>query len=794
MAVATPAVTITIFVFIRLYQLCNSLAQFRSVILQLLGYDPTHVPSNVIPLDKLGKTACKIANIRSSKRRADLEAYEKDKVDLTQIGFLVPADSTFTDMPLLPPIIDCYGEPLPKVRRTSIETGQPPTASEFERQLRNETERSKYWQKQYLAVKSKLEEFEVVNKINEELRDQLASAKITIEKLNYQLQNLENDLEKTHASTPLPSVLPEVDRVFKMKTSRGTFISEAQMLFAQLAIDFQVAETKVGGVISCVANFLKVIVEAVPSARTVGRSIHVASAAMAHQILEVLNRPEVEFTLQSDETTKKYNKIQAYAATYLNDQTQELERIFFEVEGVSNKSSQRQFEALQAAIEGLAEKAQASKSTVFNNFILQVKNMMGDQARTKIKFAEILTNYREICKRTIDPEFDHLPEEEQNLFLQTNLLFCFLHLTSNTTPHVLRVLKEDEMKQTGNSVGAKSTVETLLIELSRYFGPRTAAKYSQAGEWKRHCESKGIKHGKIDSYSKSRFHSLFIIAVQVLFNKDNLIAFISDHFDDGGIRDFLLEGLKNELIIKIIEYGYEYFIMNGVLHNLPQPWRFIAFDTWIFAIGLSIMNTPIGFIYQYSVIVHNKDVSLKRQLCFFFIVSSIVVVYCLLYYYIFYYQNYEYFGLANALVDISDENGVVWIAGLSRPYYKQPAVWINIAMMVGFGMTAYIVTVYCNVRTYLFIRANKTNIQMDSVQRQLVRVAIYTLVVPFTSTAIPILFIPYALVNTKISMMPYSVFITVALAWVAPCNAFVFLLKSMRRIVLVNGPATKSSS
>uniref|UniRef100_A0A7E4ZR63 7TM GPCR serpentine receptor class x (Srx) domain-containing protein n=1 Tax=Panagrellus redivivus TaxID=6233 RepID=A0A7E4ZR63_PANRE len=75
--------------------------------------------------------------------------------------------------------------------------------------------------------------------------------------------------------------------------------------------------------------------------------------------------------------------------------------------------------------------------------------------------------------------------------------------------------------------------------------------------------------------------------------------------------------------------------MNGILHNLPQPWRFIAFDTWIIAIGLSIMNTPIGFIYQYSVIVHNKDVSLKRQLCYFFSASSVAVFYSCLYYYIF---------------------------------------------------------------------------------------------------------------------------------------------------------------
>uniref|UniRef100_A0A7E4VPM3 DUF4371 domain-containing protein n=1 Tax=Panagrellus redivivus TaxID=6233 RepID=A0A7E4VPM3_PANRE len=527
---------LTVFLLFRLFHVCSSTAHFRETLLRFLGHDPKLMPPNVMPVDKLRKGTNKIV------------AFESSEIDLKRIGFVSECLNP-PAMPRLLPNIDCF-EPMPKISRASTEKG-PPSPAELEKALRNVNQKLEYWQGKCRSAELKSVEFESLQKSNEELHLKLSHANSTIEKLKIQLAQLERDIEM-HSKATVPSVQPD-HKQFNLKNRKG-YTAKALTLFGQLSIDFQVAEAKVGRVLETVANFFGITLDSLPSARTVGRAMYIISAIAAEQISEIVEQKGVEFTLMSDETTKKFNKLQAFVVTYLNEQTQQLERLYLDVEAVSNKSSPRQLEAFQTAFEDIAARAQKCKSTFFDKFIVKVKNFMGDHAATQVKFAQLCTEYREMIIRDVYPDFEHLSEEEQSLILTTNVIFCFLHLTSNTTPKVLQVLKDDEAKQTGKTGGKKSTVEAFLVEMGRYFGSRTAARYSSVGKWR----------------FKSRFHMVFIIAVQVLYNRDHLIAFVTDHFDDGDIRDFLLTSLQNDLIISHL------MVMAAIEINILGPLRRLA--------------------------------------------------------------------------------------------------------------------------------------------------------------------------------------------------------------------------
>lgn len=100
---------------------------------------------------------------------------------------------------------------------------------------------------------------------------------------------------------------------------RGAFTPEANLAFGELAVRCGIAR-KIGLAILIIANLFGIIVDALPSLRTIGRSFHAVSYACSKQILEFLENTS-NIALMSNETTKKYHKLQAYVASGINKLT-----------------------------------------------------------------------------------------------------------------------------------------------------------------------------------------------------------------------------------------------------------------------------------------------------------------------------------------------------------------------------------------------------------------------------------------------------------------------------------------
>uniref|UniRef100_A0A7E4UMU7 G_PROTEIN_RECEP_F1_2 domain-containing protein n=1 Tax=Panagrellus redivivus TaxID=6233 RepID=A0A7E4UMU7_PANRE len=241
--------------------------------------------------------------------------------------------------------------------------------------------------------------------------------------------------------------------------------------------------------------------------------------------------------------------------------------------------------------------------------------------------------------------------------------------------------------------------------------------------------------------------------------------------------------------VKIVDCGYEYLIANGLARHLPFPYRFYAFDVWMFALSLSISSVPTEFIYQYWIIVHNKDFSLKKQLFCFGIAVFASIVFAIACYYIYYERTSHLLYLGNNIANImSDEDGVVWTVGMVLPIGQDNRIIYGIILIILIAIGSYVIIAFCNIRTYMHLQGQKSlSSKTLEVQKQMGKILTLQAFVPLISAAFPSSLLIMALIFTNLSIAHITVFVTTLFSWVAPGNAFfiLFVLKPYRRRMIL---------
>uniref|UniRef100_A0A914YV23 Uncharacterized protein n=1 Tax=Panagrolaimus superbus TaxID=310955 RepID=A0A914YV23_9BILA len=337
----------------------------------------------------------------------------------------------------------------------------------------------------------------------------------------------------------------EQKKVF-LKAGIG-FTPEANVAFGELSIMCGIPQDKVGTALLTIAKLFNVEVDSIPSARTVGRSYFAVSSICAKQIAELLEYGE-NLTVLSDETSKFFQKFQAFVAAGHNKLTGEEFLIYLGVFEVPDKSALRSLEELETVVKGIANTVGIDPDLFWKKFVISVKNLGSDRAATQLCFNRILAELRKLFLEE-SQEFNDMSEEDKAKFIRINSIFCILHIIQNLTKVVLKILLEHEKKETNNPSLKKSSIEWLIVEIARYFGARSAAKHRSARDWKILAEELQWEFANFSSFHGHRFNIIFVIASQILFNREKLIEFIEKYASDLEDTFKLATALKNPLLI-----------------------------------------------------------------------------------------------------------------------------------------------------------------------------------------------------------------------------------------------------
>uniref|UniRef100_A0A914NXX9 Uncharacterized protein n=1 Tax=Panagrolaimus davidi TaxID=227884 RepID=A0A914NXX9_9BILA len=392
-------------------------------------------------------------------------------------------------------------------------------------------------------AKKEIEKLKCLESENETLKECNQALKDTCKNLTERINFLEDCLA-TVTDNQTQTVVSHIPKC--LKNSRGAFTPKSMITFGELAIRCSIPQDKVGLAILIISRLLDVEVDSVPSGRTVGRSFHGVSSVVARQISELLSMCE-NLMLMSDETAKFCQKFQAFIAAGRNKFTGEDILIHLGLIEVATKSAIKSFEALETIIKSIATTVGIDKTPFFENFIISIKSLYSDQAATQLCFNKILALCREGFLRAL-PAFQEMSEITQAQTLKVHSTFCLLHVIQNMVPVVLNVLLEHEKQVTGNPNITKSLVEWLITEIARYFGKRSAAKHRSARDWKTYCEKEGFTFYNICNLLGHRFNIIFVIAAQILLNKDKLIDFIKQYAPDLEENFKLASSLENPMI------------------------------------------------------------------------------------------------------------------------------------------------------------------------------------------------------------------------------------------------------
>uniref|UniRef100_A0A7E4WDY2 G protein-coupled receptor n=1 Tax=Panagrellus redivivus TaxID=6233 RepID=A0A7E4WDY2_PANRE len=225
--------------------------------------------------------------------------------------------------------------------------------------------------------------------------------------------------------------------------------------------------------------------------------------------------------------------------------------------------------------------------------------------------------------------------------------------------------------------------------------------------------------------------------------------------------------------------------MDGVAKNLPQPWRFLAFDLWLFTIAFSMTSVPIEFMYRYSLIVKNSEFTLFKQLFCVAISCIVSLLFAFVCYLMYYHYSSPYLHLAQSYAWLlGDENGIVWVAGMALPYRENYFLVGGIIVIILVTLGSYVIIVYCNFRTYIHMRRQTgLSAKTSEVQTDMGRLLSIQAFIPMASSAAPSALLIFALIFDNVSIVSGTSFVTMFYSWLAPGNAFfiLFFLKAYRR-------------
>uniref|UniRef100_A0AC34FSS8 Uncharacterized protein n=1 Tax=Panagrolaimus sp. ES5 TaxID=591445 RepID=A0AC34FSS8_9BILA len=330
---------------------------------------------------------------------------------------------------------------------------------------------------------------------------------------------------------------------FYLKNTSGKFSVEAHTCFSRLLSQGNVAQDKVPIVILVVADLFKISVDAVPSRWTVGRDIHMVHSLNCEYIVMILNECK-NLSYLSDETTKFTKKLQGTVLTGKNDKTHQNFVLHIGVTEVPSKSAERCLQEFKQTLSNIARIGGFNVEEFIKNIVINIRNLMGDQAATTKLLYNLFMAYRSHFLGNSD--FD---EATKASLQRVNTSFFMLHILSNSSDIVFKSLLDHEKYSTNTEEITGATVLWVINEVARYFSKRSSGKHSSAGQWETLAKEMELKFFKIDSNLGHRFIIRFIIASEIIYNREEIIAVLEYLGNTDETLQDIKKALQNDLIV-----------------------------------------------------------------------------------------------------------------------------------------------------------------------------------------------------------------------------------------------------
>uniref|UniRef100_A0A914PHQ2 Uncharacterized protein n=1 Tax=Panagrolaimus davidi TaxID=227884 RepID=A0A914PHQ2_9BILA len=367
----------------------------------------------------------------------------------------------------------------------------------------------------------------------------------------------------------------EKGKKFFLKNKSGKFTVEAHTCFSRLISQASVSQDKVGIAIIIVADLFKILIDAVPSRWTVGRDVHMIQSLNCEYIAIFINECS-NITFLSDETTKFFKKLQAIVFSGKNDRTGQNFVLHIGYGEVPTKSAERCLQEFKLLLSNVAKIGGFDVEKFIQKTVINIRNLQGDQAATTKLLYELF-----IATRAFYLENSDLDEATKESLKRVNKFFCMLHILSNSSAIVFNALLNHEKFATNNEEATDAAVLWVLNEVPRNFGKRSSGKHASAGQWQTLAKEMELTFAKIDSNQGHRFIIRFIIASEIVYNREDIISFL----ENLGNNDENLINLKNALQNDLIILHLHILALLGALILQPM-WQLCEASESVLQMGL----------------------------------------------------------------------------------------------------------------------------------------------------------------------------------------------------------------
>ncbi|KAE9546584.1 hypothetical protein FO519_010204 [Halicephalobus sp. NKZ332] len=233
--------------------------------------------------------------------------------------------------------------------------------------------------------------------------------------------------------------------------------------------------------------------------------------------------------------------------------------------------------------------------------------------------------------------------------------------------------------------------------------------------------------------------------------------------------------------------GVNYFVQNGPLRHVPQPYNFYIFLVWFYFHFMQFFSVPIQFIYRYLILCRDTKISNRKYFCFF--IPPMIVVFFQTVFFGLIYKHEEIHDL-NATRDIGR-----WLleSGESTVHLTCVGPPGDIGVLMGNVETIcfiglnYIIIGLCAFRIHVHLQRSKGHFstRTAAMHKSFTRLLFIQGVLPIVSSIGPTLLICYVYVF-RLSLINFAFFLDFCNAWLPTVGAsfVLFIFKPFRNQIL----------
>ena len=223
--------------------------------------------------------------------------------------------------------------------------------------------------------------------------------------------------------------------------------------------------------------------------------------------------------------------------------------------------------------------------------------------------------------------------------------------------------------------------------------------------------------------------------------------------------------------------GINYFVQNGPLRHIPQPYNFYIFLVWFYFHFMQFFSVPIQFLFRYLVLCRGTTISHRKYFCFF--IPPMIIVFL----------QTVFFGLIYKHDEIHDQNATReighWLleTGESTVHLTCVGPPGDIGVLMGnveticFIGANYIVIGVCAFKMHVHLKRNKASFSTKTaaMHRSFTRLLFIQGILPIVSSIGPTLLICYVYV-LKLSLIEFAFFLDFCNAWLPTVGASFVLI------------------